>query len=186
MAKLLIVTVGVRSHLNSCLEFSRCAGELGHQVEFCSQNTNIRRSLRRQGLSFHPLKSAATDALPSSRLSRILSLRLFRKVMRQKRDVLLSGAGLLELLQSLKPDLVLLDSELHELILIASSVAPRVAVLEYHISPFRFHGVPTLSSLHIPTWEFASNIRATLSWKFLYLRRALSRVWRLLLLGTAA
>lgn len=184
MAKLLVVTVGVRSHLNRCLEFARRCRELGHEVALCCQNPTIADTVERSGFEFFALESDSSQSLARSRLGKLLDIRAFRATLEQRNRTLLKGAGLPQLLDTWSPDICLISSELHELVLIAHNLAAKVVVLEFHVSTFRQEGIPPMSSGLVPDWSPWSNSQATWSWRFLYLRRFLGRLWRRLVLGS--
>ena len=183
MAKLLVITVGVRGHTNRCIEFARRARTLGHEVVFACQNHAIKETIKTSGFDFHGLEAGTEGENFGGLRKRLLNLPAYRKSVAAKQAVLRAGAGLPEYLQANAFDAVLLDSEIHELALIAARHCPKVALIEFHAAPVRYEGAPPLSSAFVPSFDSWSNQKARWAWWKLHCRRLAGRLWRGLLLG---
>ncbi|MEM7281459.1 MAG: nucleotide disphospho-sugar-binding domain-containing protein [Pseudomonadota bacterium] len=183
MVRFLIVTVGVNIRLNADFEFSRRLGSLNYETAVACQNTAIEDDVVNAGFRFLPLKAHTEPALFPGILKQLLNRRAFRSTVAAKNALLRDGAGLNDHIDEFDPDLIFLDSECHELVIVALKSGKKVALLETHVSTLRFRGVPPLSSSLIPDASYLSKLKAAWSWKVLGWRRLAGKVWRRLVLA---
>ncbi|MEO0425280.1 MAG: nucleotide disphospho-sugar-binding domain-containing protein [Pseudomonadota bacterium] len=161
MARLALVTVGITSHLNACLALAERLAAAGHTVLLASARHAIADRVAQEGVAFMalgegPVAGETVGAGPR----------------RQARfEAALQGFGIKALIDAWRPDLVLVDSEYHAVILQLLGLGVRPLILEYHIAPRRRPGLPPPTSSIVPGEGAMSRLRGAAQWWSLLLRR---------------
>jgi UDP:flavonoid glycosyltransferase YjiC (YdhE family) len=167
MAKIGIVSVGVTGRLHTSCEIGRRLGKRGHELVLASTDPRCAERLRGRSLAFRPL----SDGVPAGLREELEQTppgaarwRLRRVATKARGESALTGHGIEEFLGSEKPDLLLVESELHNTILYLQRLDVPTVLLEYHLSTRRQSGVPPLDSPLIPQGPFAP-FRAAAAWR---------------------
>lgn len=184
MAKIAIVSVGIAGRLHASCEMSRRLTAYGHQLVLASTDPRVGERLRGTALAFHQL----SDGVPGSLRDRLEQnpkgaerWRLRKAATAARGQSALDGHGVDAFLKAERPDLLLVESELHNTILYLYSRFEPMVLLEYHLSVFRQPGLPPLDSHLTPNRRLAF-VRAALAWRRTLLGRRARRLqerWRL-------
>jgi UDP:flavonoid glycosyltransferase YjiC (YdhE family) len=142
LTRILLVSNSLLGLLHSSLELGRRLQRQGHEVIYSSPEST-EALVRAHGLEFLPLN---TDRFQTF-LERDCALTYFQRWRRlQKRQAeaakSLYPAEFASVLKERKPDLVLIDCELHEHLLTAMSFGCRTAALSPFVSMRRLSGIP--------------------------------------------
>ncbi len=178
MARILIVTLGIRSHLNAQIAFIERVSKLGHECILCSPAETVSADASASGIQFRHLIPPKGKWTPAAYLPGLMGGRAQRKHAKQRADAVMSGLGLQQILDSEPFDLVVLHAELHEFILVAMLSGVPTATLETHLSTTRRQNVPILSHGFIPSDHSISRLRCYMRWESELGRRRLSRLLR--------
>ena len=184
MASILCVTNGMPSVLYASVELARRLAAAGHHVVHAAP-PETRELVEHQGLGFLPLEPSRYEAFleadaAAGTLERILGLGSRR---RQAREAV-AADRFARAVSDVAPDLILIDGEMHEHILAATSTGVPVALLNFFVSIWRRPGLPPPHHLVRPGngWR-GSRIGTSLLWLELLARkrgRALSqRLYRI-------
>ena len=183
MNKVLIVTLGIKSHLYTHLGFAERAGDLGWEVAISSPSEQIRDVVESAGYQFYALKPAHGRMRSPPSVARVRSFKQEKAKAQKRRRAIFSGLGLPEVFAANDPDLVIIDSELHEYILVALAQKQSTIVFEPHFSTERRPNVPVLSSTFVPSDGLISRLHCWAGWKLLQVRRFTGRVFQKLVFG---
>ena len=177
MANILIVSRGLPSVLYQSVELARRLAAAGHRLTFAG-DPDARELVEHHGLAFHSLEpsryeqflegDAATPAL-----SRIFDIRRRRELARTSLGV----GAFARSMRDERPDLTLINGEMHGHIIAASALGARVALLNSFVSLWRQPGVPPPHTLARPGrgWT-GTRGGASLLWLALRLRKRY-KVW---------
>jgi zeaxanthin glucosyltransferase len=121
MSTLLVVTRGLPSLVYPCLELARRLAAAGHQVTVAG-DPETEPLARRLALPFLTLERERAEG---ARASRVLGVDTFAEALRRDR-----------------PDLVLINGEMHAHVIAALAAGARVALLNSFVSIWRSPGVP--------------------------------------------
>jgi UDP:flavonoid glycosyltransferase YjiC (YdhE family) len=141
-ARILCVTSGLTGMLYSSIELARRLAAAGHQLTYAGP-ADTRLLVERQGLDFLPLEPSRYDEFLESdagtgSLNRIVNLR-----ERLRRAVAsLAVGGFTDAVRANRPDLLLIDGEMHEHIIAASQTGVPMALLNTFASIWRRPGLP--------------------------------------------
>lgn len=161
MARLALVTVGITSHLNACLALAEKLEAAGHTLLLASARHAIADRVKQEGVAFMALGDGpAAKQTPGP-----------RRRPQARFEAALQGFGIEALVDGWHPDLVLVDSEYHAVILQLLGRGLQPLILEYHIAPRRRPGLPPPSSLAVPGEGPVSRLRSAVQWGSLLLRR---------------
>ena len=183
MNKILIVTVGIRSHLYTHLGFAERAAELGWQIAIACPMKIIRDTVQSAGYSFYVLKPQEGRMHAPPSVFRIRAFKQEKANAEARRLAIFSNLGLPDVLSDFDPDLVIVDSELHEYILISIAQGRTTAVFEPHFSTERRPNVPVLSDTFIPSDGMLSRLRCSAGWGLFQAKRSAIRLLQRLLYG---
>jgi len=128
--------------LYSSVELARRLAAAGHQLTYAGP-ADTRLLVERQGLDFLPLEPGRYDEFLESdagtgALNRIVNLR-----ERRRRAVAsLAVGGFTDAVRANRPDLLLIDGEMHEHIIAASQIEVPIALLNTFASIWRQPGLP--------------------------------------------
>ncbi len=176
MANILIVTRGLPSVLYQSVELARRLAAAGHRLTFAG-DPDARELVEHHGLAFRRLdpcryeqfleEEAATPAL-----SRFLDIGRRRERARESLGV----SAFARAVRDERPDLILINGEMHEHIIAASAAGSRVALLNSFVSIWRQPGVPPPHTLARPGigWS-GTRAGAALLWRALRLRKQYRR-----------
>ncbi len=157
MAKIFVITSGLKGILNSSLELiSRLEGA-GHQV-VASSPRSIGQAYREYGFSFYQLpeillrfeEEVPAFKGPLSKLNRLKYKFLNRTERTKKALDQISPKAFEAWITSEKPDLILIDIELHEYIISAYSMKVSFVLLSQWFSTWNRKGLPYLLTDIIP------------------------------------
>ncbi|MEM9385730.1 MAG: nucleotide disphospho-sugar-binding domain-containing protein [Pseudomonadota bacterium] len=158
MARLALVTVGITSHLNSCLALAQMLETAGHTVLLASTRRKIADRVAQEGIQFMALGDGSAVEASGTR-------------QRLRYESALRGEGIEGLVERWQPDLVLVDSEYHAVVLQLLGLGLAPLILEYHIAPRRRPGLPPPTSLAAPGVGALAQLRSAAQWRWLLLRR---------------
>ena len=176
MANILIVTRGLPSVLYQSVELARRLAAAGHRLTFAG-DPDARELVEHHGLAVRRLdpcryeqfleEEAATPAL-----SRFLDIGRRRERARESLGV----SAFARAVRDERPDLILINGEMHEHIIAASAAGSRVALLNSFVSIWRQPGVPPPHTLARPGigWS-GTRAGAALLWRALRLRKQYRR-----------
>ncbi|MDH4063516.1 MAG: glycosyltransferase [Acidobacteriota bacterium] len=176
MASILIVTRGLPSVLYQSVELARRLAAAGHRLT-CAGDPDARALIEHHGLAMHRLdpdryerfleEDAATPAL-----GRILDIGRRRERARESLGV----GAFARFVRNERPDLILINGEMHAHIIAASTTGSRVALLNSFVSIWRHPGVPPPHTLARPGvgWS-GTRVGAALFWLALRLRKQYRR-----------
>jgi len=142
MAHILTVTSGLPSIRYPAVELARRLAAAGHRLT-CASVPEDRDLVEHHGLAFLPLDPSGyeqfldTDARAGA-LHRLLTLRRRREQARDSMAV----DGFVRAVRDLAPDLLLVNGEMHEHIIAASSAGVPMALLNVFVSIWRQPGLP--------------------------------------------
>ncbi len=172
MAKILIATSGLTGIANASLALAVRLRDAGHVVTCASPQPTV-EAVSAQGLPYLRLApinfNPAPSIPPGIDVRGKFSARLRRWTGRRARIAAgieaLGMQAFVHLLDRERPDLLLLDCELHEHIITAVSRAVPVALLSPFLNHWRSAALPPLQSALIPGHGFAgSPLGLTLAW----------------------
>lgn len=172
MATILCVSSAIPGSLYPSVELARRLERDGHDVTHASEE-GARRTVSIQGLPFVPLEASRHDRFLETDGALGTWRRLRRLRSRRARAVeSLAIGGFVDLVRSSRPDLVLIDGELHAHILAAMGCGARVALLNSFASIWRCPGLPPTSHRARPGvgWR-GSRPGMWLLWQALFLRK---------------
>lgn len=178
MARLLSVTVGIKSHLYSHLALARLARGMGHLLAIASPNAGIRADVEHAGVEFIPLRPEEGKWRSAPYPGGIRGWTGGHDFVAERHKAVLSGAGMPQAAEHFGPDLAIIDSELHEHILISHLSGCPTASLEFHLSTSRRPNVPILSQFCLPEDTLVSRMRCSLGWQNTLARRRFGRLLR--------
>ncbi|MCH9651941.1 MAG: glycosyltransferase [Deltaproteobacteria bacterium] len=142
MASILSVTSGFPSILYPSVELARRLAVVGHQVTFAGLPA-CRELVERQGLAFLPLEASRYEAFLEGDAKESYWHRLSKRGERVDRAVdSLATEGFSRDVRQLNPDLILIDGEMHEHIITASTVGIPLVLLNSFASIWRRPGLP--------------------------------------------
>ncbi len=172
MANILAVTRGLSSVVYSSVELARRLAAAGHRVTHASAPSE-RGLVERHGLDFLPLDPSGYDQFldtdaRSGAFHRLLTL---GDRQARARDSLAIG-GFARALHDRRPDLVLINGEMHEHIIAATGAGVPLALLNSFVSIWRLPGLPPPHHLAQPGtgWK-GTRVGASLLWHALRLRK---------------
>jgi len=176
MASILIVTRGLPSVLYQSVELARRLAAAGHRITFAG-DSDARALVEHHELAFHGLEPGRYEqfleedaARPP--LGRLLDIGRRRERARES----LAVGAFARLVRDERPDLILINGEMHEHIIAASAAGARVALLNSFVSIWRQPGVPpphTLARAGIG-WS-GTRAGTALLWLALRLRKQCTR-----------
>lgn len=142
MARILTVTSGLASIVYSSVELARRLAVAGHRVTFAG-DPDARGLAEHHGLEFLPLAASRYQEFlevdsRASVFERLRDLRGRRQRARQSMGV----DGFAQVVRDLAPDLVLINGEMHEHIVTASSTGVPLALLNSFVSIWHNPGLP--------------------------------------------
>jgi len=142
MATILFVTSSLTGMLYTGVELARRLAQHGHQLTYASFS-DARKIIESQGLDFLPLEPSRYDEFLSAE-AKLGALRRLRNLKARRQAGLSSLAvdSLPQTLQHVKPDLILIDGEMHEHILVAAASGIPMALLNTFVSIWRQPGLP--------------------------------------------
>jgi UDP:flavonoid glycosyltransferase YjiC (YdhE family) len=186
MANILIVTRGMRSLVYPSVELGRRLSAAGHEVTFAG-DPETRALATINGLNFTALAPDASDDFRRTDAGSGFGARI--RQVRRRRALASAELGVEAFAATLaqtRPDLVLINGEMHEHIIVsagvtagvAASAGVRVALINLFVSIWRQPGLPPPHHLARPgaSWR-GHRAGAALLWANLRLRRARRRRW---------
>ncbi len=183
MARIFCVTSGLRGMLYSSLELARRLAADGHTLSYASVPA-VRDLVAAHGVASLDLETpvpAGPVAFLREDARRAWPGRLLRIAERRDRAIaMLDFDTFDEQLNDLRPELVLLDCEMHEHIVAAATTRerPKIALLNSFVSIWRRPGLPPPNRLAVPGrgWK-GSRLGMALLWWILRLRKLGRRQW---------
>ena len=180
MAHIVYITKGLSSYLNTAYELARRLALAGHRVTFVSPK-DVATRVEDQGFPFVRLEpfGPATDDAEHQRLSTLRyrqKLRHFRAWRRAERRVWQAGfehAGVEQQIHRLNPDLLLLDIELHELIIRLGAGPVPVVLLTVWFSIWKRAGIPPLHEAIIPDGRLVNRLKVEHAWLLFRIQKKL-------------
>jgi UDP:flavonoid glycosyltransferase YjiC (YdhE family) len=176
MASILIVTRGLPSVLYQSVELARRLAAAGHRLTFAG-DPDARALIEHHGLAVHRLdpdryEHFLEEDAAAPALGRFLDISRRRERARQSLGV----STFARFVRDERPDLILVNGEMHEHIIAASTAGSRVALLNSFVSIWRQPGVPPPHTLARPGigWS-GSRAGVALLWRFLWLRKQYRR-----------
>ncbi len=173
MAKIAILSVGITGRVHASCEIARRLSALGHTLVLASTDPRAGTRLAGTALPFHLLQDGVPGTLREQmkRKPRGAALRRLRCVIAEaKGRSALAGHGIDAFVAAHEPDLLLVESELHDHVLYLHRGHVPVVLLEYHLSVHRHAGIPPLSSTLIPDGALGA-LRAAAAWRWTMLKR---------------
>lgn len=172
MAQILCVTNGLPGMLFSSMELTRRLIAAGHVVQYVSY-PHTERTVRNHGLDFIPLEPSRYPDFWKADTRASLPDRLRRLESRRQEAVESWGlSSFLETLRQTRPELLLIDGELHEQIIAATRTGVPIALLNTFTSIWRQPGVPPPGRLITPGVGWAGTAAGiSLAWSELRLRK---------------
>ena len=152
MAHVVFVAHGLTSPLNASLELSRRLAAAGHQVTYVS-HADIGAEVEAGGFAFVQLTNA-------QELRRTLRQAIRHPIhwagsMRRERSRSIKSDELERAIDALAPDLLLIDIEMHYVIIATAALGVPTMLVMNWLSIFRVAGLPPLSSSLLPGDEKA-------------------------------
>jgi len=163
MAHILLITTGLRGILHAGFEVIARLEAAGHRVTYACPRER-REEVETQGFAYEQLPevlSQPINRMPdfTKRSQRIFySITHFKK---RRKDALadLKINNITNTLRRLQPDLLLIDTELHEYIITSKSLDYQVIILSAWFTMWEAEGVPPLQSNIIPNKNNRADIR---------------------------
>ncbi len=163
MAHILLVTTGLRGILHAGYEIIARLEAAGHRVTYACPKER-REEVEAQGFTYEQLPEVLAQPVNRTpdfpkRWQRILySITHFKK---RRKDALadLKIDSIITTLQRLQPDLLLIDTELHEYIITSVSLDYQAIILSPWFTMWEAEGVPPLQSNIIPNEDNRVSIR---------------------------
>jgi len=157
MAKILICTTGQTGILNASLEVGRRLKYSGHQLLFAAPRAKG-KPYWREGYSFRELPEILMEPAGIGKLSRsplkFIRQNLSRLMNRRKNQQLAlentRPTAFVELCEEFRPELILIDIELHEYILAAHGTGQNYVLISQWYSLWKRKGLPYLLTDTIP------------------------------------
>ena len=172
MANIIYISVGMTSTLNSSFELSRRLTAVGHTVSFVS-HADIESQVTANGYTFHRLKrdqelqeqwdqelrswQATTPPRPKATIA-------FLQKCRRLRQLSIESDEIETLVRSLRPDLLIVDLEMHFALIATASLGIPTVVPCFFFSVFRRPGVPPLHYDLEPGSSPADGLRVQAAW----------------------
>jgi zeaxanthin glucosyltransferase len=176
MASILIVTRGLRGVLYQSVELARRLAAAGHRLTFAGDE-DARALIEHHGLPLHRLdpdryEQFLEEDAATSALGRLLDIGRRRARARESLGV----AAFARFVRDDRPDLILINGEMHEHVIAAATAGSRLALLNPFASIWRHPGVPPPHTLARPGigWS-GSRSGAALLWRALWLRKQYRR-----------
>lgn len=195
MAHIVIMTVGITSHLNSDFKFARQLEDKGHRITFVTSYAPAKQQLKAQGFDYLFLaeESQLTEGRkhlpkltsPKNRILRrlvrigntrqLLSYLIYRSAYLEAakclRDYILHNDELNRCVKQLDPDLIFVEYELHHYTLKLSKFNLPIVLIEPHCSTRKAPGVAILYSDRLPTGTFLNSWLIEAEWQATFLKR---------------
>ena len=182
MAHIVILSKGITSYLNACFAFTSDLKARGHHVTFVCAEARAKDQVEKQGFDFRlleeesALERARRKALPRNQpiYKRYFKRRAFIRAYSPLHKHRVEGCELDALLAELKPDLLLIDSELyHQIIAVATTADHNIPtlLLETHFAAPRAPGIPILYSDFVPKGTLWDRPRAAATWSIALAKR---------------
>jgi UDP:flavonoid glycosyltransferase YjiC (YdhE family) len=181
MAHILLMTSGLRGILNTSLAMAGRLQQAGHRVMYACAH-DVREPVEAEGLSFRQLPPVNFD--PSQRvdltgaggpLARVRCEYLKYRNLRSRRTRALASLNLdpfRNLLAEEKPDLLMMDMELHDFIIAGRTSGIPVLQVSQLFCTAKRAGLPPLESTMIPRpGSLKSVLRMELAWKLRQLKQ---------------
>ena len=171
-ARLLCVTVGLRSIVYPAMELARRLAAAGHHVSFAG-HPEYRPLAEHHGLEFLPLEPSRYEEFlrDDARLGRLRRLSTLGERRERARESMAVG-GFARAVRETTPDLVLVNGEMHEHVVAAAAEGARVALLNTFVSIWRRPGLPPPHHLIRPGVGWRGTAAGTrLLWLSLTLRK---------------
>jgi UDP:flavonoid glycosyltransferase YjiC (YdhE family) len=172
MANILIVTHGLRSLLYPSVELGRRLAAAGHRLTFATRAED-RGLVALHGLGFLPLEPSRYEQFldadaGAATFRRLLDLRRRREQARESMAV----GGFARAVRDMKPDLILINGEMHEHVIAASGTGVPIALLNSFVSIWRQPGLPPPHALVRPGVGLkGSRLGISLLWLVLRMRK---------------
>jgi UDP:flavonoid glycosyltransferase YjiC (YdhE family) len=142
MARILTVTAGLPSVLYASVELARRLAAAGHEVTHASLPP-ARGLVEHHGLGFLPLEPSRYEEFlaADARVSALHRLRDLRRRRYRAKDATAVG-GFPAAVRDVRPDLILINGEMHEHIVAVSATGVPMALLNSFVSIWRRGGLP--------------------------------------------
>ncbi len=142
MARILVVTSGLPSVVYGSVELARRLARAGHQVTFGGLPP-VRALVEHHDLGFLPLDPGGYEQFleADARAGALPRLRSLGRRRRQARDAMALD-GFREAVRARRPDLVLVNGEMHGHIIAATATGVSLALLNSFVSIWRRPGIP--------------------------------------------
>lgn len=192
MAKILCMTSGLTGILNASFELVNRLEVLGHKVVSASPKT-VGEKVRAQGftylqldpINFDPAPSVPDYSGPTKKVKRLVHKLSHVKSRRQKAIDALGMENFLDKIKDARPQLVIVDIELHEHIMTLVSSGFNVLLLSQWFSTWDSPGLPSIQSETIPGNGFSgSKLGMRLNWMvvrrerwFIFFKKKLNTVY---------
>jgi UDP:flavonoid glycosyltransferase YjiC (YdhE family) len=172
MAKILCITTGLTGILNASFELMNRLEALGHEV-ICASPAQVGARVKLQGFTYlqlEPIQFDPAPELPSFSGGLRKSKRLVYKFVhvKKRRQEAIDNLGMnrfLQIVNGEQPDLVIVDIELHELIMTTFKSNYPLLLLTQWFSTWDSKGLPPIQSTIIPGEGFnGSSLGLQLSW----------------------
>ncbi len=171
VAHIVYITNGLASTLHSSLELSRRLHEAGHRVTYVS-HADLGEVIEGEGHPFHRLRASEIfqekkkqERPPKKERSTLRGRLRWRAIRKRVRKESLKNREVEDLIADLRPDLLLIDIEMHVAILAAIPLGIPILLPVVWYSLYQNPLVPPLNTLLIPDESSES-------------RRAITRGWR--------
>lgn len=177
MARIVYITNGMASTLNSSLELNRRLIEAGHEVVYLS-HVDLHRAVESHGCRFIQLQecqkirdqlSVETETLKPIRSPANLIKRL--RLGRAARKKSVSSDEIHSILREIDPDVLLIDFEMHYAILATRQMKIPTLLVAVWFSIFRSHGLPPMHTNIGPASDFFGHLKINMAWWKLIVKR---------------
>jgi UDP:flavonoid glycosyltransferase YjiC (YdhE family) len=150
----------------------------GHEVIYASVS-DFQNTIEGQGFSFHQLEQELLWAgpvrfsaqRPKNFRQHLKAFQAARRAVVEKRSLLLSGKAFLTEIESLQPDLILVDSPFSRFATTIPQTGIPFAILESMVPLNHRLNYPPLCSRSVPTSSFFSTLKSQTSWMLYFLGR---------------
>jgi hypothetical protein len=157
MAKILCMTTGLTGILNASFELTSRLQAMGHEV-VCASPSEVGDKVRAQGFRYLQLPAVNFDPappVPSYRGPLRKPARFIHKLfhVKKRRALAIKALGMGTFrreLEALRPDLIIVDIELHEHIMTMVTTGCKVLLLSQWFSTWDSPGLPPIQSDIIP------------------------------------
>ncbi|MEM9546190.1 MAG: glycosyltransferase [Bacteroidota bacterium] len=162
MAKILIVTSGLTGIFNAVKQLVSILEEGGHVVTSASPRQDIDvKDLGFSHIVLNPLSQSPIVRIPLDKHKKGISTLLYKHLIRGKRRSqaleVIEPLDFLPLVQSLSPDMILIDIEMHEYIFQAHSTGIPVVLLNQFFSVWTSASLPDIQSNTVPGIGFTGS-----------------------------